>query len=538
MKLSSDTPKFNTAEQPMTSSGIPIQLVYTAEDVDLYPEKKLGKPGEYPFGRGIYPDMYRGKLWTIRQYAGYGTARESNQRFKYLIGQGQTGLSIAFDLPTQIGYDPDHTLARGEVGKTGVSICSLADMEILTDGIPLDQVSTSMTINATALILLALYVAVAKKRGIAPDKLAGTVQNDILKEFIARGTYIFPPKPSLRLVTSIFLYARDHLPNWNTISVSGYHIREAGATAVQEVAFTLADAMEYVKTALNSGLQIDEFAPRLSFFFSAHADLFEEIAKFRAARRLWAKIMKERLGAKNPDSWKLRFHTQTAGSTLTAQQSENNIIRTTLQALAAVLGGTQSLHTNAFDEARTLPSEKSVELALRTQQIIAYESNVAATVDPLGGSYFVESLTDSIETETEKYLEKIDQLGGALACVENGFFKKEIQKSAYEFQKCVEADKRTIVGVNRFVTAREEPCSILKVDLRVQEEQIKNVRKIRLNRDNASAEKSRLRLKSAAGGTGSLFEPILECVENYVTVGEICETLRNVWGEYREQVLW
>ncbi len=500
-------------------------------------DKRLGKPGDFPFARGIYPDMYRGRLWTMRQYAGYGTAKESNERYRYLLSQGVTGLSVAFDLPTQIGYDSDSPFAAGEVGKTGVAICSVEDMELLFDGIPLDKVSVSMTINATAIILLALYVAVAKKRGIPLTKLSGTVQNDILKEFIARGTYIFPPKPSMRLVTSIFQYAKEHLPKWNTISISGYHIREAGSTAAQELAFTFADAIEYVRAALSVGLKIDEFAPRLSFFFNAHQDFFEEIAKFRAARRIWARIMKEKFKAKKPDSLKLRFHTQTAGSSLTAQQPEVNLVRTTLEALSAVLGGTQSLHTNAYDEALALPTEKSAQLALRTQQVIAHESGVPATVDPLGGSYYVEHLTGRLEEECWEYLKKIEKMEGALACVEAGFFQREIQESAYEYQKQIETGQRIVVGVNKFVENDEFTGKILKVDPKVREDQMARLSDLRRRRDGETVRKKLEALRKTAKGTDGMFPVILDCVENSVTLGEISSVLREEWGEYRGAVV-
>ncbi len=511
------------------------KFVYSQKDIKNFKalEKRLGKPGDFPFTRGIYPDMYRGRLWTMRQYAGYGTAKESNERYRYLLSQGVTGLSVAFDLPTQIGYDSDSTFAAGEVGKTGVAICSIEDMELLFDGIRLDKVSVSMTINATAIILLALYVAVAKKRRIPLFQLSGTAQNDILKEFIARGTYIFPPRPSMRLVTSIFQYSKDHLPKWNTISISGYHIREAGSTAAQELAFTFADAIEYVKAALSVGLKIDEFAPRLSFFFNAHQDFFEEIAKFRATRRIWTRIMKEKFKAKKPDSLKLRFHTQTAGSSLTAQQPETNIVRTTLEALSAVLGGTQSLHTNAYDEALALPTEKSAKLALRTQQVIAHETGVASTVDPLGGSYYVEHLTDRLEEKCWEYLKKIEKMGGAAACVENGFFQREIQESAYEYQKQIETGQRIVVGVNKFVENDEFSGKILKVDPKVREDQMARLAELCRRRDNETVQKKLEALRKTAKGTDGMFPVILDCVENHVTLGEICAVLREEWGEYR-----
>jgi len=522
-------------------SGLSIgpKIVYTARDVKNFRElgKRLGKPGEFPFTRGIYPDMYRGRLWTMRQYAGYGTAKESNERYRYLLSQGGSGLSVAFDLPTQIGYDSDALLAAGEVGKTGVAICSVEDMELLFNGIPLDEVSVSMTINASAIILLAFYVALAKKRGVSLSQLSGTVQNDILKEFIARGTYIFPPKPSMRLVTSIFQYAKVFLPKWNTISISGYHIREAGSTAAQELAFTFANAIEYVRAALSVGLKIDEFAPRLSFFFNAHQNFFEEIAKFRAARRIWAQIMKEKFKARKPDSLKLRFHTQTAGSSLTAQQPEVNIARTTLEALSAVLGGTQSLHTNAYDEALALPTEKSAQLALRTQQVIAYETGVPATVDPLGGSYYVEHLTGQLEDESWEYLKKIEKMGGAAAGVEAGFFQREIQQSAYEYQKQVETGQKVVVGVNQFVANEKFSDKILKVDPKIREEQMARLTDLRRRRRNECVQRKLDELRKAARSTEGMFPVILDCVENYVTLGEICTVLREEWGEYRQAVV-
>ena len=452
-------------EQFMTGSGIPIERIYTPEDLEGWDYlTQLGFPGDYPYTRGVQPTMYRGRLWTMRQYAGFGTAQETNERFRFLLGQGQTGLSVAFDLPTQIGYDSDHDLAEGEVGRVGVAIDSLEDMGVVFDGIPLDRVSTSMTINAPASILLAMYQAVGEKQGVPPAKLNGTVQNDILKEYVARGTYIFPPEPSMRLVTDIFEYCSKTIPSWNTISISGYHIREAGSTAVQEIAFTLANGIAYVQAAIDKGLDVDAFAGRLSFFFNSHVNFFEEVAKFRAARRLWARIMKERFGAKNPRSYRLRFHTQTAGSSLTAQQPDNNIIRTTMQALAAVLGGTQSLHTNSRDEALALPTEDSVRIALRTQQIIAYESGAADTIDPLAGSYFIEKLTDEIEARALSYIEKIDDMGGAVRAVENGFMQREIQDSAYKYQRAVESKQKRVVGVNCFQIEEEQPKNLLRVN--------------------------------------------------------------------------
>ncbi len=523
-------------EQFKTISFMPIDPLYIPDQkkIDEY-EKEIGFPGQHPYTRGIQPTMYRGKLWTIRQYAGYGTAKESNRRYRYLLEHGITGLSVAFDLPTQIGYDSDDPAAYGEVGKVGVAIDTLADMEILFDQIPLDKVSTSMTINAPASILLALYIAAAEKKGIPKDKLSGTIQNDILKEYIARGTYIFPPKASMRLITNIFEYCSKEVPRWNTISISGYHIREAGSTAAQEVGFTFADAIAYVNAAINAGQSVDEFAKRISFFFNSHSDLFEEAAKFRAARRLWAKIMKERFNAKNPRSMMLRFHSQTAGSSLTAQQVDNNIVRVTIQALAAVLGGTQSLHTNSKDEALALPAEESVRLALRTQQIIAYESGVTNTIDPLAGSYFVEELTDRIQKEAEEYIIRIDEIGGMISAIESGYVQSEIQNAAYKHEKEVESGERIIVGVNKFKTDEEEYKNLLKIDLKVQEEQIKFLNKVKAERDSNAVNKTLLMLKNAAQGSENLMPYILDSVKAYATIGEICKTLRDVFGEYREQ---
>ena len=519
-----------------TSSGIPIKRIYDKSDAPDQAHLEADA-GQYPFTRGIYGEMYRQRLWTIRQYAGYGNAARSNERYRYLLSQGQTGLSVAFDLPTQIGYDSDHKLAAGEVGKTGVAIDSLADMSLLFDKIPLDKVSTSMTINSTAFILLALYIAVARQQNVPLEKLRGTVQNDILKEYIARGTYIFPPKPSLRLVTDIFIYCRDHIPNWNTISISGYHIREAGSTAAQEAAFTIADGICYVEHALKAGLDIDEFAPRISFFFNAHNDLFEEVAKFRAARYVWAKVMKERFKARDDRSCMLRFHTQTAGSMLTAQQPENNIARVTIQALAAVLGGTQSLHTNSMDEALGLPSEKSATVALRTQQIIAHESSVTDTADPLGGSYYVEYLTSRMIDKIERYIKEIDKIGGALKAVESGYFQIEIQKAAYEYQKEIESKKRIVVGVNEFVSGSDGPRKILKVDPELEKQQIEFVRSVREKRDASSVRKRLTDLRQAAGSDSNIMPAVIGCAEAMVTVGEICDLLRGIWGEYKENVV-
>ncbi len=522
----------------VTGSNAPVERLYTPLDLEgrSYP-KDLGYPGSYPFTRGVQNTMYRGRFWTMRQYAGFATAEESNKRYKYLLEQGQTGLSVAFDLPTQIGYDSDHPLSQGEVGKVGVAIDSLADMEILFGGIPLDKVSTSMTINAPAAVLLAMYIAVAEKQGVTPEKLNGTIQNDILKEYVARGTYIFPPEPSMRLITDIFGYCSREVPNWNTISISGYHIREAGSTAEQEVAFTLADGIAYVEAAVRAGLDVDDFAPRLSFFFNAHNDLFEEVAKFRAARRVWARIMRERFKAKNPKSWMLRFHTQTAGSTLTAQQPDNNVVRVTLQALAAVLGGTQSLHTNSKDEALALPTEDSVRVALRTQQIIAYESGAAETADPLAGSYYVESLTNRIEDGAWGYIRKIDSLGGAVKAIENGYVQQEIQDAAYTYQMDVEAGDRVVVGLNKFQVKEPSPRGLLKVDPAVGRMQEEKLASLRGRRDSGRVQKALAALERSARGTDNLMPGILEAVRSYATLGEICDVLRKVFGEYKPKVV-
>jgi methylmalonyl-CoA mutase N-terminal domain/subunit len=516
-----------------TLSGIPVERVYTplsAPESDYM--KDLGLPGSYPYTRGVQPTMYRGRLWTMRQYAGFASAEASNKRYKYLLEHGQTGLSVAFDLPTQIGYDSDHPMARGEVGKVGVAIDSLRDMETLFDGIPLGKVSTSMTINAPASILLAMYVQTAAGQGIASEKLKGTIQNDILKEYAARGTYIFPPTPSMRIITDIFAFCSRNIPMWNTISISGYHIREAGSTAVQEIAFTLANGIAYVEAALEAGLKVDDFAPRLSFFFNAHLDFFEEIAKFRAARRLWAIIMKERFGAKSLKSLMLRFHTQTAGCTLTAQQPQNNVTRVTLQALAAVLGGTQSLHTNSMDEAFSLPSEEAVQTALRTQQLIAYESGVANTVDPLGGSFYVERMTKEIEERAQTYIDEIDEMGGAVAAVEQGYIQKEIQESAYAYQKAVEEGRQIVVGLNKFQDEEVPPRNLLRVDLGVMESQVAKLKQLKTGRDNIAVDSAIGKLKKCAQGSDNLMPPIMEAVKNYATLGEICDTLREVFGEY------
>ncbi len=521
-----------------THSGIEVKPVYRAQDLQNFSEERdLGQPGEYPYTRGIHPLMYRERLWTMRQYAGFGTAAESNQRYRFLFSQGQRALSIAFDLPTQVGLDSDHPLAEGEVGKVGVAIDTLQDMETLLEGIPLEQVSTSMTINATAAILLALYVAVARKQGADIAKLSGTVQNDILKEYIARGTYIFPPSPSLRLVTDLFSWCLREVPEWNIISISGYHIREAGATAVQEVAFTLANAIAYVEAAQGAGLSVDTFAPRLSFFFNAHSDFFEEVAKFRAARRLWARIVKERFGSDNPRSQMLRFHTQTAGSTLTAQQPDVNVVRTTLEALSAVLGGAQSLHTNAKDEALGLPTESAVLLALRTQQVIAYESGVAGTADPLAGSYFVESLTNEIEARARQYLDRIDAAGGMLRAIESGMAQREIQESAFRHERAVESGEKIVVGVNRFTEEPGRLPPVLRVSEELERGQVARLRRLRAERDAARVEAALGRVEEAARGTANLMPPILAAVEAHATVGEISDALRRVFGEYRAPVV-
>ena len=522
----------------VTGSNIEVKRLYTPVDIEaLDYNEDLGLPGEYPFTRGVQPTMYRGRLWTMRQYAGFATAEESNQRYKYLLEQGQTGLSVAFDLPTQIGYDSDHGLSEGEVGKVGVAIDSLKDMELLFDGIPLDKVSTSMTINAPASVLLAMYIAVAEKQGVSKDKLRGTIQNDILKEYIARGTYIFPPEPSMRLITNIFEYCSREVPKWNTISISGYHIREAGSTAAQEVAFTLADGIAYVDAAIKAGLDVDDFAPRLSFFFNAHNDLLEEVAKFRAARRIWAKIMKERFNAKSKKSMMLKFHTQTAGSTLTAQQPDNNIIRVTIQTLAAILGGTQSLHTNSKDEALALPTEEAVRIALRTQQIVAYESGVTETIDPLAGSYYVESLTSKIEEEAYNYIERIDELGGAPKAIAKGYIQKEIQNSAYKYQMEVESQERIVVGVNKFHIDETDKKDLLKVDPAVEKLQREKLEALRSERNNEEVERTLRVLKEKAGTEENLMPFILDAVKAYATLGEICGVLREVFGEYEQSVI-
>ncbi|HMN12250.1 MAG TPA: methylmalonyl-CoA mutase family protein [Bellilinea sp.] len=514
-----------------TPSGIPLPRVAMPEDRDYLEE--LGFPGEYPFTRGVQPTMYRGRLWTMRQYAGFASAEESNKRYRYLLQNGQTGLSVAFDLPTQMGYDADDPMAEGEVGKVGVSISSIHDMELLFKDIPLDKVSTSMTINSPASVLLAMYIAVAKKQGVSEKELRGTVQNDILKEYIARGTYIFPPAPSMRLITDVFQYCEKNIPRWNTISISGYHIREAGSTAVQEVAFTLADAIAYTDAAIKAGLEVDGFASQLSFFFAAHSNFLEEVAKFRAARRLWAQIMKERFGAKDPRSWMLRFHTQTGGCTLTAQQPENNIVRVAIQAMAAVMGGTQSLHTNSMDEALWLPTEKSVMVALRTQQILGHESGIADTIDPLGGSYVIEYLTDEICELAKEYIKRIDDMGGALKAIDQGYMQSEIQNSAYDYQKAVESKKEIVVGVNAFTVKEEIELEALRVDQSIEINQRERLKKLRDSRDQQKADALLASLESASNGSENLMPLLINCVENEITLGEICKVLRKTWGEYQ-----
>jgi methylmalonyl-CoA mutase N-terminal domain/subunit len=517
-----------------TESGIEVKPLYKPEDLEGFDYgTELGDPGEYPYTRGVYPTMYRGRPWTMRQYAGFGTAKETNQRFKYLTEAGQTGLSVAFDLPTQMGRDSDHQLSLGEVGKVGVAIDSLLDMRDLFEGIPLKDVSTSMTINATASILLLLYALVAEEQGVAAGDVTGTTQNDVLKEYLARGTYIYPPQPSMRITTDMFAYCAKELPRWNTISISGYHIREAGSTAVQELAFTLSNAIAYVEAAIEAGLEVDEFAPRLSFFFNAHNDLFQEVAKYRAARRMWARIMKERFGSMDERSLKLRFHTQTAGSSLTAQQAENNIVRTTVQALSAILGGTQSLHTNAFDEALALPTEKSASIALRTQQILASEGGLTDTADPLAGSYYVESLTDAVEEEAWEYIRQIDALGGSVKAVENHFMQHEIEEAAFRYQREIEREERVIVGVNRYITNEDPDMELHTVDESIRDRQTERLNELKDTRDNGAVEKTLAALKRAAEGTENLLYPMKESLANLATLGEVSDTLREVFGQYR-----
>ncbi len=521
-----------------STSKAEVKRLYTPIDVEESdPLEDIGLPGSYPFTRGVQPTMYRGRLWTMRMYAGFATAEESNKRYKFLLQQGQNGLSVAFDLPTQIGYDSDHVLAEGEVGKVGVAIDSLKDMETLFDGIPLDKVSTSMTINAPASILLAMYIAVAQKQGVSKDKLRGTIQNDILKEYIARGTYIFPTAPSMRLITDIFAYCSKEVPSWNTISISGYHIREAGSTATQEVGFTLANGIAYVEAALAAGLDIDSFAPRLSFFFNAHNDLLEEVAKFRAARRLWARIMKERFGAKNPKSMMMKFHTQTGGSTLTAQQTENNIVRVAIQTLAAVLGGTQSLHTNSKDEALALPTEESVQTALRTQQIVAYESGIVNTVDPLAGSYYIEAKTNQIEEEAMDYISRIDDMGGAPRAIDAGFIQREIMDAAYQYQLDIEKGDNIVVGVNKYQVEEPSPSGLLRVDLSVGDKQKEKLKALRAERDNQAVERALEKLRAVCRSDENVMPVIIEAVKTYATLGEITDVMRDVFGEYRQSVI-
>lgn len=523
------------ADEFLTTSSRPVDRLYTPESLsDFNYQRDLGFPGEPPFTRGVHPTMYRGRLWTMRMYSGFGTAEQTNKRYRYLLAQGQTGLSVAFDLPTQIGYDADHPMAKGEVGKCGVAISSIEDMAVLFRGIPLDKVSTSMTINAPAAVLLAMYVIIAKRQGVNLKVLRGTIQNDILKEYVARGTYIYPPGPSMRLITNTFAYCREELPLWNTISISGYHIREAGSTAMQEVAFTFANGIAYVQAAIDVGLQVDEIAPRLSFFFGAHNDLFEEVAKFRAARRLWYKIMRDQFGAEDPRSWLLRFHTQTAGCSLTAQQPENNIVRVTLQALAAVLGGTQSLHTNSMDEALALPTEKAATIALRTQQILAHETGLANTIDPFAGSYYLEKLTDDIEDGAVKYLDRIDRMGGILRAIETGYIQREIQESAYRYQQEIEAKSRLVVGVNDFTQVEEERAiDYMRVDPAIEKAQNQKLKQLRKTRIESTVETALNQLREAAESEANLVPPILQAVESQATLGEICDVLRKVFGEYK-----
>ena len=533
----SEKPKADLPPDPETSSHIPIRQSYAPGDLAENPESDLGYPGAYPFTRGVQATMYRGRLWTMRQYAGMGDAEESNKRYKYLLANGTTGLSVAFDLPTQIGLDSDHALALGEVGKVGVAIDSIEDMERLFAGIDLTKISTSMTINATASILLALYVAVARRRGADVKQLSGTVQNDVLKEYIARGTYIYPPQQAMRVITDMFGWASETVPDWNPISISGYHMREAGSTAVQEVAFTLGNGIAYVQAAIDAGLDVDHFAPRLSFFFNSHNNFLEEVAKFRAARQMWAHIMREKFRARNPRSWMLRFHTQTAGSTLTAQQPENNIVRTAIQGMAAVLGGTQSLHTNSYDEALALPTEQAARIALRTQQIIAYESGVPQTIDPLGGSYYIESLTSEIEKRATNYLQKIEALDGMVKALERGFVQQEIQNAAYEYQQQVDRGESVVVGVNRFTVEQEAPIPIQRIDESLERKQVERVRALRMRRDSPACQSGLKSVENAARSGANLMPHILSAVEAFATVGEISDTLRRVFGEYREAVV-
>ncbi|MDP9238489.1 MAG: methylmalonyl-CoA mutase family protein [Chloroflexota bacterium] len=536
--MADEAPRRQNAEREVpfeTSSGRPVKALYTpADGAGAEYRRDLGLPGEFPYTRGVQPTMYRGRFWTMRQYAGFSDAEESNRRYKYLLSQGQTGISVAFDLPTQIGYDPDDLMAEGEVGKVGVSICSIDDMETLFRDIPLESVTTSMTINATASILLALYVAVAKKQGADLAKVGGTTQNDILKEYIARGTYIFPPRPSLRLITDVFAWCNEGLPQWNTISISGYHMREAGCTAAQEVGFTIADAIQYTQAALDRGLKIDDFAPRLAFFFACHGNFLEEIAKFRAARRLWARVVKERFGAQKADSMKMRFHTQTGGATLTAQQPVNNLVRTALQGMSAVLGGTQSLHTNSYDEALSLPSQHAAELALRTQQILAYETGVGDTIDPVAGSWYIEHLTDEVEADATDYVRRIDEMGGALAAVERGFQAQEIHENAFRIQRDIETRRKIVVGVNEFVDEEPPATGLHQHDVTVGDRRKEQLARLRAGRDGGRVEAALRRLEETARGEDNMMPVLIEAVEQYVTLGEICARLRGVWGEQRE----
>ncbi len=526
-------------EDAATMSGLPLQPLYTPEDLDGWSyDEKLGYPGEFPYTRGVYPSMYRGQPWTIRQFAGYGTAQETNRRYKFLLAQGQKGLSVAFDMPTLMGYDSDDPLGEGEVGHCGVAIDSLEDMETLFDGIRLDQITTSMTINSPAAILYAMYIAVGEKEGVSLAQLGGTLQNDILKEYIAQKEYIFPPEPSTRLVVDTIVFAARHMPRWNAVSISGYHIREAGSTATQELAFTLADGMAYVEASIKAGLKVDEFAPRLSFFFDSHIDFFEEIAKFRAARRLWARIMRDKYGARDPKSWMLRFHTQTAGVSLTRQQVENNITRTAYEAMAAVLGGTNSLHTNSMDEVLALPTERAAQIALRTQQVLAHETGVINTIDPLGGSYFIEQLTDEMERGAQRYFDQIDEQGGVLRCIENGFFQREIADAAFEFERKLEANERIIVGVNAYTDGEGGEVPTLRIGPETEQGQVRRLKAVRARRDNTSVASRIQELKTAARGSDNLMPPLLNCVRAYATEGEIMAALKEVFGVYREPILF
>ncbi len=531
--------KRSPREAATTLSGVPVEPLYTPDDLKGWDyDEKLGYPGEFPYTRGVYPSMYRGQLWTIRQFAGYGTAEETNQRYKFLLSQGQAGLSVAFDMPTLMGYDSDDPISRGEVGHCGVAIDSLADMETLFAGINLDGITTSMTINSPAAILYAMYIAVGEKEGVRLDRLGGTLQNDILKEYIAQKEYIFPPEPSMRLVVDTIVFAAQHMPRWNAVSISGYHIREAGSTATQELAFTLADGMAYVEATIRAGLDVDTFAPRLSFFFDSHVDFFEEIAKFRAARRIWARLMRDKYGAKDPRSWMLRFHTQTAGVSLTRQQVENNVSRTAYEAMAAVLGGTNSLHTNSMDEVLALPTERAAQIALRTQQVLAHETGVANTIDPLAGSYFIESLTDEMERGAQRYFDRIDEQGGVLRCIENGFFQREIADAAFEFERQLEANERIIVGVNAYTEGESGSVPTLKIGAETERGQVARLKAVRERRDNTSVRNRLEELKGRASGSDNLMPPLLDCVKAYATEGEIMAALKEVFGVYREPILF